>query len=179
VAAGSARAHRGLGEGPLLRLRALRLAFDPEIYRQRHAVDYGINRLKSNHAVATRYDKLLPASTPGREAPMGADYYSADTENGDHLDDPSEDGLFMLVSDLNLAGNTFITSTPAANDPAWHASVTLLDDGTYEVERGDPSRREQHRDSATSPNDIARDLTIWLAARDYPGRPARRSDADF
>jgi hypothetical protein len=97
---------------------------------------------------------------------MGADYYSADTENGDHMDDPSEDGLFMLLSDLNQAGNTFITITPADDDPAWYASVTLLADGTYEVERADPSHGEQHGDTATSPNDIARDLTIWLAARD-------------
>ena len=43
---------------------------------------------------------------------MGADYYSADTENGDHMDDPSEEGLFMLLVDLNQAGNTFITITP-------------------------------------------------------------------
>jgi hypothetical protein len=110
---------------------------------------------------------------------MVADYYIADTENGDHIDDPSEDALFMLFTDLNTADNTFVTINPADPQATWYASVSLLDDGTYEVEYRDARQREHELSVRTDRSQIARDLTIWLARRPYPGRPARYSNQEF
>ena|SRR5215204_2391784 len=99
---------------------------------------------------------------------MAADHYCADTENGEHVEDPSEDALFELIDELALPANTFVTITPADDDPSWYASVSLLEDGTYEVEHRDASRREHELTIETDLGHIAKELTIWLAARDYP-----------
>lgn len=106
---------------------------------------------------------------------MGAQYYGADSENGDRIDDPSEDALFMMVSDLNDVDNTFVVVQPDEDDPVWFASVAVLDEGGYEIVRRDITRNEHEVTTATSINGIARDLTIWLAARDFPGRPTRQA----
>ncbi|WP_326565810.1 hypothetical protein VSH64_28565 [Amycolatopsis rhabdoformis] len=98
-----------------------------------------------------------------------ADYYIADTENGDHIDDPSEDALFMLIADLTRTDNTFLTVTADMN-AGWYASVSLLDDGTYEVELHHPDQRENTRTTNTDRNQIASDLTTWLASR-FPSTP--------
>lgn len=102
---------------------------------------------------------------------MGAQYYGAVSENGDRIDDPSEDALFMMIGDLNDSDNTFFVIQPDENDPLWFASVAVLDEGGYEIVRRDATRNEHEVTTATRINDIARDLTIWMAARDFPGRP--------
>ncbi|MFC9409409.1 hypothetical protein ACFRAA_32505 [[Kitasatospora] papulosa] len=105
---------------------------------------------------------------------MGAQYYGADSENGDRIDDPSEDALFMLISDLNDTDNTFVVVQPDEEDPAWFASVAVLDEGGYEIVRRDTTRDEHEVTTTSSINAIARDLTIWMAARDFPGRPTKQ-----
>lgn len=102
---------------------------------------------------------------------MGRLYYRADSEDGDHVDDPSEDALFMMISDLNDSDNSFVVVQPDEDVPAWFASVAVLDGGGYEIVRRDTTRNEHDVTSATSINDIAHDLTIWLAARHCSARP--------
>ncbi|MCX4525857.1 hypothetical protein OG982_09155 [Streptomyces sp. NBC_01551] len=101
---------------------------------------------------------------------MGRLYYRADSEDGDRIDDPSEDALFMMISDLNGSDNTFVVVQPDEDDPVWFASVTVAGERGYEVVRRDTSRNEHEVTMATSINDIARDLTVWMAARHFPGR---------
>ncbi|MFF4427494.1 hypothetical protein ACFY04_43505 [Streptomyces sp. NPDC001549] len=106
---------------------------------------------------------------------MGAAYYRAESESGDHIEDPSEDALFMLIDDLNASDNTFVVIQPDEDDPAWFTSVAVLDEGGYEVVRRDTTRREHDVATETSIDQIARDLTIWMAARDFPGRPTQHT----
>ncbi|WP_030724371.1 hypothetical protein [Streptomyces sp. NRRL F-2580] len=106
---------------------------------------------------------------------MGAAYYRAESESGDHIEDPSEDALFMLIDDLNDTDNTFVVIQPDKDDPVWFTSVAVLEEGGYEVVRRDTTRREHDVATETSIDQIARDLTIWMAARDFPGRPAQHT----
>ncbi|MEZ7002130.1 hypothetical protein [Streptomyces sp. AD55] len=93
-------------------------------------------------------------------------YYRADSEDGDRIDDPSEDALFLMIGDLDRRGNTFLVVRPDEDDPPWSASVTLrpeADGGGYEVVR---RIGEAYETAATGDaHGIAHDLTRWTAAR--------------
>ncbi|GAA3475675.1 hypothetical protein [Streptomyces yanii] len=104
---------------------------------------------------------------------MGRLYYRADSEDGDRIDDPSEDALFMMISDLNGSDNTFVVIQPDEDDPVWFASVAVLNEGGYEIVRRDTTRNEHEVTTATGIEDIAEDLTIWLTARHFTGRSTR------
>lgn len=105
---------------------------------------------------------------------MGAAYYRAESESGDRIDDPSEDTLFMLIDDQRLGQH--VRRHPARRRrPAWFTSVAVLDEGGYEVVRRDTAHREHDVINETSIDRIARDLTIWMAARDFPGQPTQHT----
>jgi hypothetical protein len=101
----------------------------------------------------------------------------AETENGDFIDEPSEDALYMLIGDLNTTDNTFVIIEPATDDPTWYASISLLTQGTYEVEYRDAALREHHLATQTDPSRIAKDTTIWIAQR--PGSRRHTALNDF
>ncbi|WP_187280414.1 hypothetical protein [Streptomyces sp. IB2014 016-6] len=46
-----------------------------------------------------------------------------------------------------------------------------MDEGGYEVVRRDAGRLEHDVTTSAGINDIARDLTIWMAARHFPEQP--------
>lgn len=48
---------------------------------------------------------------------MEAAYYRAESESGDHIEDPSEDALFMLIDDLNGSDNAVVVIQPDGDDP--------------------------------------------------------------
>ncbi|MFE3996108.1 hypothetical protein ACFXPW_31100 [Streptomyces goshikiensis] len=96
---------------------------------------------------------------------MAARHYCADSENGDHVEDPSEGALFMLIGDLNDSDNTFVVIQSDQDEPAWFASVAVLDEGGCEVVRRDTTRSEHDVTARTSTDRIAGYLTKWLAAR--------------
>jgi hypothetical protein len=78
----------------------------------------------------------------------------------------------MLIGDLNPTDNTFIIIEPILDDPAWYASISLLAEGSFEVEYRDARRNDHRLSTETDPSKIAHDTIIWLAQR-FRGQSAR------
>ncbi|WP_199487242.1 hypothetical protein [Actinomadura spongiicola] len=99
-----------------------------------------------------------------RDGLMGQDYFPlmAETENGEFIGEPSEDAVFGLIVELAGPDNTFVIIEPDEDDPAWFASVSLLDDGRYEVELRDPTHHRHKLSTDTSPDKIANAVTHWI-----------------
>lgn len=99
-----------------------------------------------------------------------ATYYTAESESGDVVCDPSEDALYMRISDLVLPENSFLTVEPAGGGAEWYVVVSLLPDGAYEVEYRDARRSEHRIAGEADASRIAREITIWLrGAVRFPG----------
>jgi hypothetical protein len=79
----------------------------------------------------------------------------------------------MMIKRLNGTDNTFVVIQPDADDPGWFASVAVRDEGGFEVEFRDTGFREHELTAQSDVGKIARDVTIWLAARVIPGQPLR------
>lgn len=93
-------------------------------------------------------------------------HLTADTETGDCLQDPTQDQLTGLITELGGSSGSFITLTPADQAQGWYASVSLLPGGSTEIAYGDPATGENHQAITTdSPASIAATLTTWLTAR--------------
>jgi hypothetical protein len=78
----------------------------------------------------------------GVRGSMGVRGYGVVSENGDHIEGASEDALFEMISALDGTDNTFIVIEPDTDDPAWFASVAVLEEGGYEIVRSDSARHE-------------------------------------
>jgi hypothetical protein len=92
-----------------------------------------------------------------------ASYYTAESENGEAVADPSEDALFMRISDLELPGNTNLVVEPSYSGASWYAVVGLLEGGGYEVEYSNPARNQHEVVEEQELGRLCRDLTLWLA----------------
>ncbi|GII33464.1 hypothetical protein [Planotetraspora mira] len=115
--------------------------------------------------------------------PMRHDYIplKAETEGGELIVEPSEDALYEMIIELTAPDNTFVIVEPDEDDPAWFASASLLDDGTYEVEYRDTVRRRHELSVGSDPDRIARDAAVWVAntARAHRALSGHQSSADF
>ena len=90
--------------------------------------------------------------------------YQARTEGGQAIDDPSEDDIFELITELADPDNTFVAIQQLVDDPPWRAVVTLLPGGGFEVEYRDRAGPEHRVITETSPDRIALDLIVWVSS---------------
>ena len=93
---------------------------------------------------------------------IDAQNYVAESESGDVVADPSEDALYMRISDLVYPNNSFVAIQPSGEQEDWHVVVALLEEGGYEVEYRDKGRGEHCVVNETKISDIAYEVIIWV-----------------
>ncbi|MGW4624248.1 hypothetical protein [Streptomyces sp. NPDC004592] len=88
-------------------------------------------------------------------------YSILETEDGSRYEDPSQDHIFDKVEELAWPNNTFLTIEGTESD--WYVVVSLLEEGTFEVEYKNPQRREHRIEAGGTPSTISYDVTLWIA----------------
>jgi hypothetical protein len=96
--------------------------------------------------------------------------YQARAAGGQVLDEPSEDTIFELLTDLSEPDNTRLTIAPPGAGAPWRAVVSLLPGGGFEVEYHDTTGGEHRVVTETNPDRIALDLIVWVSSMVRDGR---------
>ena len=97
---------------------------------------------------------------------MAASYYSADAENGDSCDDPSEGVVFDMIRELNDTDNTFVVIQPAGHrGPSLVRVGVAPGRGRLRSRIPGHNHREHELTVQHDVSRIAKDTTIWLASR--------------
>ena len=92
----------------------------------------------------------------------------ATSENGDVIDDPSEDALFMMLEDIDGGDGTYlIVESLTDSSGQTYAQTSRDDDGTYIVEHRNGSPDEHYGTVASDMRAAHSLLTGW--AFDVPG----------
>jgi len=123
----------------------------------------------SSAARAAVIREIVRSLAGSRGARARARNYWADTEAGRHVADPSEARTAELIAGLARPGNTFVIFTPAGDDAAWYARVSLAEDHAFEVHCFGPALSEHHYSGHAEAGPAATALHAWLAHRPGTG----------
>jgi hypothetical protein len=83
------------------------------------------------------------------------------TEDGETYDNPSEDLLFELLSDLSGADNWLIVERPSDPNGETYAQVLLKEDGTFVIEHREGSAERHYQATAPDIHSVHEALTGW------------------
>jgi hypothetical protein len=93
----------------------------------------------------------------------------ADSANGERINNPTEDDIYMVIDDLNGTDNAYVIIQPDEEDAVWSVSVTRLGPyGDYEIVRHDTRSHEHNVTTTKTIRGIAEDVIQWLEGRSRP-----------
>lgn len=119
----------------------------------------------------------LAAVETGEAMSSSEELYSrAESEGGQVIDDPSEDAIYIMMGELDLAENTFVTIEPLDENLGWYVSIARRSEGGYEIEVRDPLDREHDISVEFDPSRAAKRVTQWMAQRPRSRRNAAQDE---